>query len=146
LGLVLLFLAVGAGVGYTTSIRKMTLKYSPLTIVTYQNILGVFWFLPLFLLVDLQPFLQARPAADAVVSLIMLALLASSVAFILFAYAIREIGASRSSVFSNCIPVFTALLAWFFLKEEITLRMIAGILVVITGLFISQLRNITVNK
>ena len=112
-----------------------------MTIVTYQNILGVFWFLPLFLLVDIRPFLQARPSLNAVASLVLLALLASALAFILFAHAIKELGASRSSVFTNSIPVFTAFLAWLFLKEEVTLRMIVGIAVVITGLLISQVKS-----
>jgi drug/metabolite transporter (DMT)-like permease len=141
LGLLFLFLAVGAGVAYTTTVRKMTLKYNPLTIVTYQNILGVFWFLPLFLLVDVQSFLQARPSLNAVASLVMLALLASALGFVLFAYGVRELGAARTSVFGNCIPVFTAVLAWLLLKEELSLRMIIGIAVVITGLLISQLRK-----
>jgi drug/metabolite transporter (DMT)-like permease len=141
LGLLFLFLAVGAGVGYTTSVRKMTLKYNPLTIVTYQNIMGVFCFLPLFLLVDIGSFLQARPSLEAVASVVMLALLASSLAFILFAYGVRELGATRTSVFGNCVPVFTALMAWLLLKEEISLRMILGIAVVITGLLISQVRK-----
>ena len=141
LGLLFLFLAVGAGVGYTTSVRKMTLKYSPVTIVTYQNILGVFWFLPLFLLVDVQSFLQARPSLNALASLVMLALLASALAFTLFAYGVRELGAARTSVFGNCIPVFTAVMSWLLLKEEITLRMILGITLVITGLLMSQVRK-----
>ena len=141
LGLLLLFLAVGAGVGYTTSVKKMTAKYNPLTIVTYQNILGVFWFLPLFLSVDLQPFLKARPTAEALVSLVLLALLASALAFILYTTAVKELGASRSSVFSNCIPIFTAILSWLLLKEVLTLRTLIGILVVIAGLFISQVKK-----
>jgi len=141
LGLLFLFLAVGAGVGYTTSVRKMTLKYSPVTIVTYQNILGVFWFLPLFLLVDVRSFLQARPSFNALASLAMLALLASALAFTLFAYGVRELGAARTSVFGNCIPVFTAVLSWLLLKEEISLRMILGITLVITGLLMSQVKK-----
>jgi drug/metabolite transporter (DMT)-like permease len=141
LGLLFLFLAVGAGVGYTASVRKMTLKYSPVTIVTYQNILGVFWFLPLFLLVDVRSFLQARPSFNALASLVMLALLASALAFTLFAYGVRELGAARTSVFGNCIPVFTAVLSFLLLKEEITLRMILGIALVITGLLMSQLKK-----
>jgi len=142
LGLVLLFMAVGAGVGYTTSVKKMTLKYTPLTIVTYQNIFGSFWFLPLFLFFDLQPFLEAKPSYRAIFSLLMLALLASASAFILFAFAIRELGASRSSAFSNTIPIFTAILSWWYLKEILNLRTIIGIIVVITGLFISQIRKL----
>lgn len=141
LGIVLLFFAVAAGVGYTTSVKKMTLKYNPMTIVTYQNIMGVFWFLPLFLLVDVRPFLQARPSFYAIASLVMLALLASALAFILFTYAIKVLGASRSSMFTNCVPVFTAFMAWLFLKEELTLRMIVGIAVVITGLLMSQVKR-----
>jgi len=78
--------------------------------------------------------LQARPSFNALASLVMLALLASALAFTLFAYGVRELGAARTSVFGNCIPVFTAVLSWLLLKEEINLRMILGIALVITGL------------
>jgi drug/metabolite transporter (DMT)-like permease len=141
LGLVLLLLAVAAGTAYTVSLKKISFNYNALTIVTYQNILGTAWFLPFFLVVDLRHFLHAVPNSDVLISLGLLALLPTSLAFILFAYAVKKLGASRASMFGNIIPVFTAAFAWLMLKDEISIRMITGIAVVITGLFAAQVRK-----
>ncbi|NIM17166.1 MAG: EamA family transporter [Candidatus Aminicenantes bacterium] len=141
MGLVLLLLAVVAGVAYINSVKKISFNYNALTIVTYQNILGTFWFLPFFLVVDLGHFLNAAPTSDVLISLGLLALLPTSLAFILFAYSVKELGASRSSMFGNIIPVFTAAFAWLMLNDEISIRMMIGIAVVITGLFAAQVRK-----
>jgi drug/metabolite transporter (DMT)-like permease len=42
--------------------------------------------------------------------IIELSIFASCGAFILFAYSVKNMGITKANVFSNCIPVFTALL------------------------------------
>jgi drug/metabolite transporter (DMT)-like permease len=143
LGLPFLFMAVAVGVTYTTALRGISARYNPIAIVTYQFILGVFWFLPLFLAMDLGHFLRATPTTDVLVSLGLLALLPTSLAFILFAYSVRELGAARASMFGNSLPVFTAVFAWLLLNEALTVRMTVGIGIVILGLFVSQVRKKT---
>lgn len=141
LGLLLLGMAVATGVTYTTFLKKVSDKYNALTIVTYQNFLGVLWFLPLFLLVDLGHAMNASPGVEVLGSLFLLALLPSTLGFILFAYSVKELGASRASMFGNMLPAFTALFAWLVLDEMITYRMIIGISIVIAGLFAAQIKK-----
>jgi len=50
-------------------------------------------------------------------------------------------GITKANVFSNCIPVFTALFAFILLGDKLTLQNIAGMVVVITGLFMSQMNG-----
>ncbi|NQU81742.1 MAG: EamA family transporter [Bacteroidetes bacterium] len=50
-------------------------------------------------------------------------------------------GASKANIFANLIPVFTAIFAFFLLKEILPLRKIIGITIVITGVFLSQYRS-----
>ena len=71
-------------------------------------------------------------------SIILLAVFASSGAFVLFAYAVRHLGISRANIFSNLIPVFTALFAFLIVGDKMTVRNAAGMAVVIAGLFLSQ--------
>lgn len=75
---------------------------------------------------------------EALVSLFMLSVFASVIAFVLFADVVRKIGVARSNVFVNLIPVFTAIFAKFLLNEDLNWLKATGILVVVIGLFVSQ--------
>jgi drug/metabolite transporter (DMT)-like permease len=55
-----------------------------------------------------------------------------------YTYAVREIGVSKTSVFTNLIPIITALASYFLFNETLTLVKILGILIVIIGLYIAQ--------
>jgi len=64
----------------------------------------------------------------------------STLAFVFFTHSIRSLGVNRSNSFINLIPVFVAILSFFILKEELGLQKIAGIVVVVAGLFLAQLK------
>jgi drug/metabolite transporter (DMT)-like permease len=146
MGLILLLGATATGVIYTTSLKKLALKYNSLSIVMYQNILGIFLFLPFFLWFDLKSFLSVSPPFNVLSSLVLLAILPTSMSFILYTTSVKELGAARASMFGNIMPVFTALLAWFVLDESLSFQMMLGILLVIAGLFVSQRRRIRTGK
>jgi drug/metabolite transporter (DMT)-like permease len=74
-------------------------------------------------------------------SLPMLSVFASSLAFVFFAIGTREIGVSKTSIFSNLIPAITAIGSYFLLGEAFSIQKGAGILMVICGLSISQLNR-----
>lgn len=137
-GLTLMLLAVGAAVGYNMMLHRLASKYNPIYIVNVQNVIGLILFLPLFLIFDLHKLTSTGIVAESFTSIILLAVFASSGAFALFAYSVRHLGISRANVFSNLIPLFTALFAFLMVGEKITLRNIAGMAVVIAGLFLSQ--------
>jgi len=47
---------------------------------------------------------------------------------------------NNANIFINIIPVLTAIFAWYILDEPLTFRKIVGIAVVISGLFIAQIK------
>ncbi len=138
-GIALLFLAVFAAVGYAVVLKKLAGKYNPVTIITYQNLFGVFYFLPVFFFVDYNHFINANHNNDAILSIVFLAVFASSFAYILYIYGVQKLGVIRSMVFVNIIPVFTIIFSFFLIGEEITLQKILGIFIVFAGVMISQL-------
>lgn len=138
IGVVLMFVAVVAAIGHSILVKKLSVRYNAISIVTYQNSIGVLFFLPLFLAFDYRHFIGATPAASTVLALVCLGVFASSLAFILFTYAIKNIGVSKTNVFANAIPVITAFLAFFILGEDITYVKMAGTLIVVSGLFLAQ--------
>jgi drug/metabolite transporter (DMT)-like permease len=137
-GLGLMLIAVSAAVGYNMMLHKLATKYNPIYIVNVQNVIGVVLFLPLFLIFDLHKLNDTGIVAGSFTAIILLAVFASSGAFVLFAYSVRHLGISRANIFSNLIPVFTAVIAFFMVGDKITLRNIVGMAVVIAGLFLSQ--------
>jgi drug/metabolite transporter (DMT)-like permease len=140
-GVVYLLGAVTSAVIYSVFLKKLTRKYSSLTIITYQNALGVIYFLPLFLIFDVKHFLSVNPNFELISSLLQLSVFASSLAFIFFTMTVKELGVSRTNVFSNLIPVFTAIFSVIFISENFTATKIAGMAVVIIGVMISQIKK-----
>jgi drug/metabolite transporter (DMT)-like permease len=141
LGIVLLLGAVISAIIYSVMLKKLANRYSALTIIAYQNFIGVFYFLPFFLAFDLNHFLTVRLNTELVTSLLSLAFFASSLAFIFFTMGVKKLGVSRTNVFSNLIPVFTAIFSFIFISEIFTFNKIVGMLIVIIGVFITQLKN-----
>lgn len=139
LGVVLMFLAVVAALGYSIVIKKLSARYGVFSIVTYQNSIGIFFFLPLFLIFEYNYFITIPITIDAVVPLLKLAIFASSFAFIFWTYSIKRIGISKANIFTNGIPVLTAVIAYFKFGETLTFIKMIGIAVVIVGLLLSQI-------
>lgn len=145
-GILLMFVAVFSAVGYTMVVKKLTDHYNPITITAYQSLYGLLMFIPLFLIFEV-PVLDFRIASGSSLwAVLYLGVFGSGICFILLTIGIRELGAAKANVFGNLIPVVTAILSFFLLKETMPVIKILGILVVITGLLMSQVSSIGVKK
>lgn len=140
-GILYLSEAVLASLIYSVFVRKLTFRYMPLTIIKYQNLIGVFLFLPIFLAFDFHSTSLVKLNAEIISSFLLLSILASSLSFVFYTKSIQLLGISKANIFSNLIPVFTAIFSFFILSEHFTLQKLAGILLVITGVFISEINR-----
>jgi drug/metabolite transporter (DMT)-like permease len=140
-GLGLLTLAVLSAVGYNLTLSRLVGTYTPVYIVNVQNIIGAVLFLPLFLIFDLKHFINTHFTFNMFKPIIELSIFASCGAFILFAYSVRNMGIIRANVFSNCIPVFTALFSFILMGDKLTFQNVIGMAIVISGLFMSQMNG-----
>ncbi|MCD6543695.1 MAG: DMT family transporter [Flavobacteriaceae bacterium] len=138
-GVILMFIAVFFAIGYGIIVKKLTVKYSGFTIVKWQNIFGMIYFLPVFLIFNSSHFISVTHTLSAIITISKLAIFPSTLSFILIAYVIRKIGLINANIFANLIPVFTAIIAYIILKESLDSQKVFGILIVICGLFISQI-------
>jgi len=145
-GILFLSGAVLSAIGYTVLLKKLITHYSPLFLIASQNLIGVFLFLPLFLLYDVSQFVLVVPTTRIVTSFIFLSILASSLSYVFFAKTVKMVGISKANVFTNLIPVFTALFSYFILTEYFTALKVTGILVVILGVLITELNFKTKNS
>jgi drug/metabolite transporter (DMT)-like permease len=140
-GLSFLFLAVFSAVGYNLTLSRLVGNYSPVFIVNVQNLIGATLFLPLFLIFDFNNFINTPITFKMFIPIIELSVFASCGAFILFAYSVSNIGITKANVFTNCIPVFTAIFSFILMGDKLTLQNIIGMGVVIAGLLMSQMNG-----
>ncbi len=138
-GLGLIMFAVLSAVGYNLTLSRLVGKYSPVYIVNVQNFIGAMLFLPIFLIFDFKHFINIPLTFNMFKPIIELAVFASCGAFILFAWSVNRIGITKANVFTNCIPIFTALFSFIILGEKLTIQNFIGMMIVISGLFLSQL-------
>ena len=137
-GIALLFLAVAGATGYSSVVRKLSGNYNPVTITTYQFVIGAAFFLPFFLGWGLDGVNSTLFSKEVMVPLISLAVLCSCVAFLFWVNSIKDLGMTRTNIFSALIPAVSAVGAAMLGQEEITLMSAIGIAVVTAGVIIAQ--------
>lgn len=140
LGIALEFLAVISAIFYTVVLKKLAVKYNPTSIITYQNLLGIIYFVPLFFIFEYKDFTSIPFNFPAFSGILKLSVFASCIAFIFYAHSVKRMGINKVNIFINLIPVFTAFFAWLILDDPMTLRKLVGILVVIAGLLVAQIK------
>lgn len=140
-GILFLFMAVFAAVGYSVVVKKLAHKYNSYTIVTYQHILGAIYFLPFFFFMDLPTFSREMLTPGIIKPLLYLSVLCSSLAFILFINSIKELGVARANIFTAIVPVISAYAAFVMGQDTMSIRKVAGVLIVVTGVIIAQHRK-----
>ncbi|MDD3280866.1 MAG: DMT family transporter [Bacteroidales bacterium] len=145
LGLLFLFLAVFSAVCYGLVLTKLSSRIHILWIIAAQNTFSLFMFLPLLLFFghpinyDIQPvYAFMTPSVELWSSLIMLAIFGSTLAFLFYTIGVKHIGITRTSIFTNLIPIFTAVASLLLLHEQMTINKILGMFVIITGVVLTQ--------
>jgi drug/metabolite transporter (DMT)-like permease len=138
IGIVLMFVAVLSTQGYAIILKKLSKEYNALTIVSVQNLIGSIYFLPLFLLIDFPSIKGYNIQIAQFLPIIYLGVFASTFSFVLFIQGVKKIGIAKSMVFTNFIPVVTAIVAMQALDETMTILKGLGIIITILGLFMSQ--------
>ncbi len=146
LGMGLEFIAVLAAIGFPVLLKKLSANYHTFTILTYQNLFGMIMFFPFWLVLESSHVAEVGFQPVAFYAIVKLAVFASALAFIFFTYAVKHLGVNRTNVFINLIPVFVAVLAFFILGDQLTTQNMAGIGVVVAGLFLSQIKKRKTNE
>ena len=148
-GVLLAFGAVSAAVIDSVMMRKAPVRYSSLSFVFYTQLVSLCFFIPLWLWkeggmiydVRCQIFDMSFYTPEVLTALGCVAYLtvfASVIAFILFCYALRQIGVTQANAFNNIRPAFTALWMFLFFGEHLPMAKWIGMTLIIVGLFVCQ--------
>ncbi len=140
-GLAFMFFAVFSALGYTVIIKNLTQRYNSYTIVAMQTTIGAILYSPLFFFTDFNRIQSVSYSWDMFLFIALLAIFSTTIAYIIFSTGIREIGATRATIFANLIPVLTALMALLSGMETLPMRKLSGVLIVIAGVFLTQSRK-----
>ena len=137
-GLLFLSGAVVIAVVYTLFLVKIVKRYHPLVITTWQNVIGLIYFLPLMFALDgtALPLLSWSP--KMLLMLLGLGLFCSTLAYAGYNYGVRNLGASQACIFNNAIPVFSLLAALAIGQETFSWTHLLGMVIVISSVAISQ--------
>lgn len=144
LGIGLMLIAVFSAVFYTILIKKLSSKYKPYTILIWQYIFGSVLFFPLFMTFEFSHFLTVKIDLRLISTMLQLIVFSSLFAFFLFITVVDKLGITKTNVFTNFVPVVTAITAWIMLPdEEPSIKTALGIVIVILGIYFSQLKTKT---
>jgi drug/metabolite transporter (DMT)-like permease len=131
LGNSLELIAMACATVYTLLSRVLSTRYSALFITAVQAFVGSVFFLP----VTFFPSTYTLPEFSWLTSsaIIYLGGVVSVVAYFLYNHALSKIPASQVSPYVNLIPVFSLLLGWLILDEQLTQWQYLAATVVVGG-------------
>ena len=140
-GILFLSGCVLVAVGYSIALIRLTKLYKPLTITWMQNIIGMLYFIPMVVIMEQFEPSKFGNVGEYIVPLVCLGVFCSAIAYALWAFAYSKLGASKANVYTNLIPVFTAIFSYFIIHESLTVNKIIGIVLVVLGLVFSQMKG-----
>lgn len=111
-------------------IREASVTVNNETIVFARNLIGMLFFLPTILLRGFAPFRTRRLGSH------MLRAFYGLGGMYCFFYAIAHLPLADAMVFTYAAPVFTPILAWLFLREQLTRHMMLLVLLGFAGVLL----------
>jgi drug/metabolite transporter (DMT)-like permease len=138
LGDLLVFGAVISAALYMVFARDVGREHSSLEITGVQTIYGGLFFAPAFLF-ELPSLNWEAITGRSVGAVLYLTVFATIIAFLCWNHALTRLPAARASVAINGVPVVTAFGAWLLIGETLTLVQMSGGLLVLAGVFLTNL-------
>ncbi|MGL1930533.1 MAG: DMT family transporter [Desulfotalea sp.] len=123
---------------YTLIGRSILGEMQPLVAVTYSCIIGTFFLsIPAFQAKLSDVFLQI--SAVEWFNIIYLGVGGTALGFWWYYLAIKDIGASKTAIFINLVPLFAIILSHFILGESVKFSVLLGGIMVLSGVTITNL-------
>ena len=125
---------------YTVFSKTLMKSYSPLTFTTLTLSVGA---LALFFISfpDLMDQNWGQISTKSYLELGYSSIFSLAVAYSIWFYCVDRLGSTKTAIYANLVPFWTLLFAWFFIGEEITLLQILGGILILTGIYLTKLKN-----
>jgi len=148
-GIFFLFIASIGCVMYAVLTAQVDDRMTSLQVLTYQTTWGSVLLLPGLLLEDFDLFawFAHDPQMPMVMGHLLFLVIGSTViAYYLYVYSIRIIGAAESSLYMNIIPLVTLVLGTTLLGERLSVEKLIGAACILLAVFLSEWMNQRQNK
>ena len=132
-GNLLMIGAVISWVIYTIICKSLNGKYKGIVITAYQMIAASIIFIP-FIIPEIDQWHGI--STYSLINLLYLAFFCSALAYFLYNFAVKSLGATVTSMFLNLIPIVSIIGGVLVLKETISLLQIGGMLLIMLSLFL----------
>ncbi|NOQ96653.1 MAG: EamA family transporter [Calditrichae bacterium] len=148
LGEFYIFMCVVSFVVYTMVGKAVMVNLSPLVSVTYSSVIGTL----LLVFPATQEGMWGQLAGfnmTAWLNVFYLGFFGTVLGFIWYYEGIKNLGPMKASIFINFVPISAIILSYFILKEPITVSLFGGAILVIMGVYLTnvsrirQLRSLT---
>ena len=124
---------------YSLLTRKIgSYGYNPVQTTRRIFTYGILFMLPFLFIFGFKLDMQKFVKPEYALNLIYLGLGASALCFVTWNYAVKVLGAVKTSVYIYIVPVITVVTSVIVLKEEITWMAAIGIGLTLIGLFLSE--------
>lgn len=132
---------------YSILVRIIARFKIPITIITKNIFLsGIVFLIPFLFLFNFKFGFSRFISPINLLNILFLGIIASGFCFFTYNKAIQILGAVKTSIYIDLIPIITVIFSSIILKEPITKILILGIFLTLLGLFISQLKLKNKNK
>lgn len=136
-GDVLMLLACFFFACYTILVRQKPDELTPKVFLFSVFVIGTIFLLPLYVIEHIY-FKKVTLDSKTILITGYVGVCASLISFYVWNEAIRLIGTSKTALIYYLIPVFSGLLAYLFLNQEISLSQMISMGIIITGLLITN--------
>ncbi len=144
-GEVLTFGCVISWVAYSLIGKQIMGELSPLISVCYSSVAGsIMLFFPALMSGSLSEIFSY--SATTWLNLFYLAFFGTVVGFLWYYEGIKSIGATKSSVFINFVPVSAIIFAYFILNEPVGKSLLISAVLVISGVFFTNASSLIFNS
>ena len=125
---------------YNTLVKKKPAGISPINFLFVIFSFGTLMVLPFFI----WEFTRSAPVLwnnHLILSILYLGLAASVICFLIWNIAIGKLGAGRTALFGNLIPVFSSIEAAIILHEDFNAVHITSMVIIFAGILLANLRH-----
>jgi drug/metabolite transporter (DMT)-like permease len=133
MGDALMILAVFFYAFYGVFLKKWKLEIPLMLSLYVQIIFALIYHAPMLMWYGLDAINMNNAA-----SVVYAGIFPSLIAPLVWMLSVQKIGPNRTSIFMNLMPIFTAIIAYTWLKEAWTVYHTIGGLIIITGIFLAQ--------
>lgn len=123
---------------YALLLRKLQVFYSAIVVTRKTFFYGLITALPFLLLEPSQITLETFTRTEVWVNLLTLALFASSLAFVIWAWVIARIGAVKAGNYLYFQPIVTLIFGYFVLNQQMSVVGLAGCVLTILGVYCGE--------